>query len=53
MAVKMDVTTSSIISLPYNLITLVGNLFYHHLIYLDEFIGRRIIEDYSIQFSGR
>jgi uncharacterized membrane protein len=48
MAVKMDVTTSSAIGLSCNLTTLVGNLFYHYLTYLDVFIGRRITEDYSI-----
>jgi transposase InsO family protein len=52
-AVKMDVTTSSTTSLPCNLTTLVGNLFHHHPTYSDEFIGRRMTEDYDIQLSGR
>jgi hypothetical protein len=52
-AVKMDITTSSATSLPCNLTTLIGNLFHHYLTYLDKFIGRRMIEDYSIQLSGR
>jgi hypothetical protein len=51
--VKIDITTSSATSLPCNLTTLVGNLFYHHPTYSDEFIRRRIIEDYGIQLSGR
>ena len=52
-AVEMDVTASSITSLPCDLTTLVGNLFHHHLTYSDEFIERRMIEDYGIQLSGR
>jgi hypothetical protein len=46
MAVKIDVATS----LTSDLTTLISNLFYHHLTYLDLFIRRQIIEDYSIKF---
>jgi hypothetical protein len=53
MAVEMDVTISSITSLLCNFTTLIGNLFHHHLIYSDEFIGRRITKSYDIQFSDR
>ena len=52
-AVEMDVTTGLTTSLPYDLTTLVGNLFHHHPTYSDEFIGRRITEDYGVQLSGR
>ena len=52
-AIKMDITASSITSLPYDLTTLISNLFYYYSTYLDEFIRRRIIEDYDIQLSSR
>ena len=51
-AVGMDVTASSTTSLPCDLTTLVGNLFHHHLTYSDEFIRRRMTEDYGIQLSN-
>ena len=51
--VEMDVTASSITSLPCDFTTLVGNLFYYYLTYSDEFIRRWIIEDYSIKLSSR
>ena len=52
-AVEMDVTASSTTSLPCDFTTLVGNLFHHHLTYSDEFIERRMTEDYGIELSGR
>jgi hypothetical protein len=52
-AVEMNITTSSTTSLPCNLTTLIGNLFHHHPTYSDEFIERRMTEDYNIQLSGR
>jgi len=45
----MDVTAS----LTFDATTLVGSLFHHHPTYSDEFIGRRITEDYDIKISGR
>jgi hypothetical protein len=49
----MDITASLTASLTSDVTTLVGNLFHHHPTYSDEFIGRRMTEDYDIKLSSR